>query len=286
MEGRIETSSSRKCFTLLQHVGLDTAEERCLLDQRIAFETNCLVSRMIITFFNVWLYNCIMNRPFVFINVAMTADGKIDTFQRKGAAISSLRDKERVDKLRAGADAVMVGGRTLLDEDPKLTVKSEVLRAERVRRGRPPNPVKVGVVSQANIKENSQFLTTGPAAIVIFTTRRTSKRQLSLLKARNVDVYVDDAQQVNLERALATLKDLGIERLMVEGGGTLNFELMRLGLVDEVTAYVAPVIFGGESAPTLAAGSGLQRSEAISLHLIDAEKWEDGGVLLKYQFER
>jgi riboflavin-specific deaminase-like protein len=146
--------------------------------------------------------------------------------------------------------------------------------------------VKVGVVSQANIKENSQFLTTGPAAIVIFTTRRTSKRQLSLLKARNVDVYVDDAQQVNLERALATLKDLGIERLMVEGGGTLNFELMRLGLVDEVTAYVAPVIFGGESAPTLAAGSGLQRSEAISLHLIDAEKWEDGGVLLKYQFER
>ncbi len=60
-----------------------------------------------------------MNCPFVFINVAMTADGKIDTFQRKGAAISSARDKERVDRLRADADAVMVGGRTLLDEDPK-----------------------------------------------------------------------------------------------------------------------------------------------------------------------
>jgi 2,5-diamino-6-(ribosylamino)-4(3H)-pyrimidinone 5'-phosphate reductase len=59
-----------------------------------------------------------MNRPFVFINVAMTADGKIDTFRRNGAAISSARDKERVDHLRAGADAIMVGGRTLLDEDP------------------------------------------------------------------------------------------------------------------------------------------------------------------------
>ncbi|HET9588678.1 MAG TPA: dihydrofolate reductase family protein, partial [Anaerolineales bacterium] len=72
-----------------------------------------------------------MDRPFVFINVAMTADGKIDTFERQGAAISSQRDRERVDRLRAESDAVMVGGRTLLGEDPKLTVKSEALRAER-----------------------------------------------------------------------------------------------------------------------------------------------------------
>ena len=262
------------------------AEERCLLDQPIAFETNCLVSRMTITFFNVWLYNCIMNRPFVFINVAMTADGKIDTFQRKGSAISSPRDKERVDQLRAGADAVMVGGRTLLDEDPKLTVKSVDLREERVARGLEPNPMKVGVVTQAHLKADSQFLNTGPANIVIFTTRRTSKRHISVLTSRGVDVYVDDEKQVNLQKALATLKELGIDRLMVEGGSRLNFELLRLGLVDEVTAFVAPMIFGGESAPTMAAGEGLERSEAIPLKLIDIEKWEDGGVLLRYQFVR
>ena len=227
-----------------------------------------------------------MNRPFVFINVAMTADGKIDTFQRKGSAISSQRDKERVDQLRASTDAIMVGGKTLLDEDPKLTVKSEALRAERVARGLPPNPVKVGVVTQAKIRADSQFLNTGPADIVIFTSRRTSKKYLSLLTARHVDVYVDDAEKVNLHNALATLKELGINRLMVEGGSTLNFELMRLGLVDEVTAYVAPMIFGGESAPTMAAGSGLKRSEAILLELIEVEKWDDGGVLLKYHLMR
>ena len=227
-----------------------------------------------------------MDRPFVFINVAMTADGKIDTFQRKGATISSQRDKERVDQLRASADAIMVGGRTLLDEDPKLTVKSEVLRAERVAHKFSPNPVKVGVVTKANIKADSQFLNTGPADIVIFTTRRTSKKYLSLLTSRHVDVYVDDAERVDLQSALATLKELGINRLMVEGGSTLNFELMRLGLVDEVMVFVAPMVFGGESAPTLAAGSGLERSEAIPLNLIDVEKWDDGGVLLKYQLVR
>jgi 2,5-diamino-6-(ribosylamino)-4(3H)-pyrimidinone 5'-phosphate reductase len=224
-----------------------------------------------------------MNRPFVFLNVAMTADGKIDTFQREGAAISSARDKERVDQLRASADAVMVGGRTLLDEDPKLTVKSEELRAERVLSGLSPHPIKVGVVTEAKIKPDSQFLNAGPAEIVIFTTRRTSKRYLSLLTSRRVDVYVEDGEKVNLQRALATLNDLGIQRLMVEGGSTLNFELLRLGLVDELTAYIAPMIFGGASAPTLAAGAGLERGAAIPLKLIEVEQWEEGGVLLKYQ---
>ena len=231
-------------------------------------------------------YNCIMNRPFVFINIAMTADGKIDTFERKGAAISSQRDKERVDRLRAEADAVMVGGRTLLTEDPKLTVKSQALREARLARGLSPNPIKVGVVTQANINADSQFLTAGPADVVIFTTRRTSKKYLSILTARRVDVYVDDAEQVNLEKALVTLKDLGIQRLMVEGGARLNFELFRHRLVDEVIAYIAPMIFGGQSAPTLAAGSGLKRSEAIPLELINVEKWDDGGVLLKYHLKR
>lgn len=227
-----------------------------------------------------------MNRPFVFINAAMTFDGKIDTFQRRGSAISSRRDKERVDRLRAESDAVLVGGKTLLDEDPRLTVKSESLRAERVARGLLPNPIKVGVVSEANLQPDSQFLNSGPANIVIFTTRRTSKEQISLLTSRGVDVYVDDSDRVNLSKALQTLKQIGVERLMVEGGATLNFELLQLGLVDEVTAYLAPLIFGGANAPTLAAGPGLERSAAIPLKLVDAETWEEGGVLLTYHLEK
>lgn len=226
-----------------------------------------------------------MEKPYVHINVAMTADGKIDTFERHGAAISSKRDKERVDRLRAAADAVMVGGRTLLDENPKLTVKSAELRAEREGRGLTPNPAKVGIVTTADLGPDSDFLNAGPARIVIFTTQRTSKVQLQFLRARGVVVYLHDTKRVDLPAALSTLKETGINRLMVEGGATLNFELLRLGLVDELTAYVAPLVFGGESAPTMAAGPGLVRSAAIPLRLVNVEGWEDGGVLLHYKFQ-
>lgn len=227
-----------------------------------------------------------MDRPFVFINVAMTADGKIDTFQRKGSAISSPRDKERVDRLRAESDAVMVGGRTLLDEDPKLTVKSEALWEERVRRGLTPNPVKVGVVSEAKFDPHSKFLHEGGGRVVIFTTPRTSNEQLEFIRSQNAQVFVHAGERVDLRAMMQTLHELGVRRLMVEGGATLNFELIRLGLADELSAYVAPMIFGGETAPTLAAGSGLERSAAVRLQLVHSESWEDGGVLLKYKISQ
>jgi 2,5-diamino-6-(ribosylamino)-4(3H)-pyrimidinone 5'-phosphate reductase len=140
-------------------------------------------------------------------------------------------------------------------------------------------------VTEAAIQPDSQFLTAGPANIVIFTTRRTSKHHVTLLQSLGVEVYQEDADRVNLPKAFATLKQIGVERLMVEGGATLNFELLRLRLVDEVTAYVAPMIFGGATSPTMAAGPGLERSEAIPLKLVAAEAWEDGGVILRYILE-
>jgi len=224
-----------------------------------------------------------MNRPHTFINVAMTTDGKIDTFERKGAAISSARDKARVDELRAAADGILVGGRTLLEEQPKLTVKSEALRESRVQCGLAPNPIKVGVATVADIQLESDFIKAGPARVVIFTTNQTSREQLARLKTSGVEVYVHTEPRVNLALMMQTLKKIGVDHLMVEGGGTMNFELMRLGLVDELMIYVAPMIFGGANAPTLADGLGLTRSDAIALKLINVETHEDGGFLLHYK---
>jgi 2,5-diamino-6-(ribosylamino)-4(3H)-pyrimidinone 5'-phosphate reductase len=224
----------------------------------------------------------IVDRPFVRMNAAVTADGKIDTFERRGAAISSPRDKERVDRLRADSDAVLIGGRTLHGEDPKLTIKSGELRAEREALGLPPNPAKVAVASRLELKPDCNFLTAGPARILLFTTSQTSESQLVLIRSRGAELFVLGGERVDIVETLRILKENHINNLMVEGGATLNFELLNLRLVDELTLYIAPMVFGGETAPTLAAGFGLVRNAAIPLKLMKSEEWEDGGVLLHY----
>jgi 2,5-diamino-6-(ribosylamino)-4(3H)-pyrimidinone 5'-phosphate reductase len=228
-------------------------------------------------------------RPFVFINTAVTADGKIDTVERKGAAISSATDKERVDRLRAESDAVMVGGRTLLQEDPRLTVKSPALRGWRLERGLPENPMKVGIVSLVGkpddgpmIESDGKFLNAGPAPVVVFTTGATASEQIARLRSKGAEVIVMEGERVDLTEALGRLYALGVRRLMVEGGGTLNAELLRAGLVDEVHLYIAPLIFGGANAPTLADGTGLSREAAINLDLLSVDPTEEGGIIVRY----
>lgn len=226
-----------------------------------------------------------MNYPFTFINVAMTADGKIDTRERRGAMISSPLDKQRVDKLRASADAIMVGGHTVLGDDPKLTVRSQSLQNERIKKGLLPHPTKVAIVTNATIRPDAQFLTAGPSRIIIFTTHKTAQKQLDVLKKLGVEIFVHDGTQVDLQKALQTLYGLGIKRLLVEGGATLNFELIRQDLVDEIYTFIAPLIFGGKDAPTLAAGAGLERENAIHVKLLNVEKFADG-ILARYQVEK
>ena len=227
-----------------------------------------------------------MQRPHVHINVAATVDGKIDTFQRRGAAISSRRDKERVDRLRADSDAVMIGGRTLHDEAPKLTVRSEALRAERKALGLPENPAKVAVASRLALQPESEFLTAGPARILLFTTAQTPADEIARLRSAGAEVFVQTGSRVDLSQVLGALKENAIERLMVEGGSTLNFEMLNLGFADELTIFIAPVVFGGESAPTLAGGFGLSDSAAVPLQVVGVEQWDDGGVLLHYRVLR
>ncbi len=88
-------------------------------------------------------------RPFVFINAAMSADGKIATAERKQTRISGTLDLDRVDELRAASDAVMVGIGTVLSDNPSLTVKSEQRRDKRRAQGLPENSVRIVVDSAA-----------------------------------------------------------------------------------------------------------------------------------------
>jgi 2,5-diamino-6-(ribosylamino)-4(3H)-pyrimidinone 5'-phosphate reductase len=248
----------------------------------------------------------LMNRPNILVNVAMTADGKIDTTARKGEAISSSADKARVDRLRASVDAVLVGGRTLMNEDPKLTVKSAELRAERLRKGWPENPAKVGIVSEITLATHfisssggtlrsesgatypplKQFLTSGPAQIHLFTTRCNEPEILSHFERAGAIVHVTGGDRVDLIAVFQSLYETGIRSVLVEGGGTLIAELFRLDLVDELSVYIAPMIFGGASSPTLADGSGFLTEQVPHLLLKTVEKLDDqNGILVHYNVE-
>jgi len=221
------------------------------------------------------------------VNVAMSVDGKLDSVARKGMTISSTADKARVDRLRSSMDAVLVGGRTLLDEDPKLTVKSLALRSERLAAGLEENPVKVGVVGVADLQPEGNFMTAGPARRLIYTTRRTPMGQVIRLEKAGVKVFIMGDERVDCSAMLESLYDLGIRKLMVEGGGSMIAEFFRLDLVDELMLYIAPRIFGGFSAPTLADGPGFLPEQMPVLHLEAADEFDDdGGVFIHYLVER
>jgi 2,5-diamino-6-hydroxy-4-(5-phosphoribosylamino)pyrimidine 1'-reductase len=226
-------------------------------------------------------------KPYAIINAAMSLDGKIDTFERRGAGISSVEDKRRVLELRASVDAVLVGGNTLNSENPKLTVKLPELAQQRLAAGLPENPAKVGIVTRAELNPNGDFIQAGPAQRIVFSTPKTEAAQLAMLKAAGVEVFIHNAQRVDLGLALQTLKKLGVNRIMVEGGGTLIAEFLRLGLADELQLYVAPKLFGGANAPSLVAGDGWNASEAKTLALVEARVLDSaGGLLLRYHLQK
>ena len=232
-----------------------------------------------------------IRRPYVLINVAASADGKIDTVARRGAPISSDHDRARVDELRASVDGVMVGGRTLLDEDPRLTVKSAELRAARVARGLPEQPAKIGIVSRPGLlRRDSRFLSAGSARVILFAPLMDEADDaggdVAALRAAGAEVVRLGTPRVDLAATMGALHELGIGRVLVEGGGSLNFELLRLGLVDELQVFVAPLIFGGATAPTLADGAGLTRELALRLSPPEVTSAPDGGVLLRYKVEQ
>jgi 2,5-diamino-6-(ribosylamino)-4(3H)-pyrimidinone 5'-phosphate reductase len=227
-----------------------------------------------------------LKRPRILVNVAMSADGKLDTAARQGATLSSTADKVRVDRLRAGVDAVLVGGKTLLAEDPRLTVRSQALRSERLALGLPENPAKAGVVSEIgpqDLPAQGEFLSAGPAQVFLFTTRRTPADVIARLEETGASVTVAGEHSVDLKTVLETLSAAGVRTLLVEGGGTLLAEFFRLDLVDELSVYVAARIFGGASAPTLADGPGFSEESAPRLTLKSLERFdEQGGVLFHY----
>jgi len=227
--------------------------------------------------------NCDNMHPFVFINAAMSADGKISTHLRKQVRISGDLDFHRVDRLRCETDAIMVGIGTILSDDPSLTVKSEEFRRMRLDSGRDENPVRVVIDSLAKTPPNADILRKGAGRRIILVTESATSERVDALSTSGAEVVVADGQdgeRVDLAAALKHLHGTGIRRLMVEGGATLNWSLIEKGLVDEIYVYIGSLVLGGSVAPTLVDGAGFSnRDDAPLLDLMSIERVDDGFVV-------
>ncbi|AGB50360.1 2,5-diamino-6-hydroxy-4-(5-phosphoribosylamino)pyrimidine 1'-reductase [Methanomethylovorans hollandica DSM 15978] len=222
-----------------------------------------------------------MDRPFIFINSAMSADGKISTWQRKQVRISGAIDFDRVDRLRCGSDAIMVGIGTVLADDPSLTVKSVQRKIERKEKGFDENPVRVIIDSQARTPIDADIFKKGEGRRIVVVSSSAPSENVKALR-RKAMVIIAGESRVDLPDAMEQLYLLGINRLMVEGGATLNWAMLSSGLVDEIYTFVGNVIIGGQVAPTLVDGEGFKDTSTLPLELISAEKIEQG-ILLKWK---
>ncbi|MXR42157.1 2,5-diamino-6-(ribosylamino)-4(3H)-pyrimidinone 5'-phosphate reductase [Halobaculum sp. WSA2] len=219
---------------------------------------------------------------YVHVNAAVSVDGKLSSRRREQVRISGADDFDRVDRIRAAADAVLVGVGTVLADDPHLTLDEEDRRVQRLRDGRSGNPTRVVVDSRARTPTDARVLD-DEATTYLLVSDEADRDRLADLRDAGAEVIVagGDDGRVDLRTALDALEREGIERVMVEGGGEVIASLFDEDLVDELTLYVGSLVIGGRDAPTLADGEGFVE-DFPRLDLVDVARVDDG-VLLSYE---
>jgi riboflavin-specific deaminase-like protein len=201
----------------------------------------------------------------VFLNVAVTADGKIATANRAVHSFGSARDREHLYELRATADAVMCGARTVETSDATLGNGGEKYRRRRLRNGLAEYPLRVVVSGSGSIDPGARIFQRHFSPLIVLATRCVSAERWRRLRTLADEVKLAGDTEVDWRAVLRWLrKKWKVERLLCEGGGALNDALFRAGLVDEVHMTFCPKIFGGRQAPTLADGLGQAKLAAAA----------------------
>ena len=215
--------------------------------------------------------------PFVFLNMAMTADGKIATTNRTVSSFGSKRDLEHLYELRTTADAIMAGARTLNLNKILLGPGGERFKKIRFENGLGEYSLRVIVSGSGTINPNAAIFQKRFSPIILLTTKRASHAMLNRLRALADDVLVCGKTDINFNQALHWLSEKWhVKRLLCEGGGELNSALFRAGLVDELNLTICPKVFGGRSAPTIAEGEGVRRlADAAELELKSMQRVGD-----------
>lgn len=186
-------------------------------------------------------------RPHVLLSCAVSLDGYIDDSSDTRLLLSNDEDFDRVDEVRAGVDAMLVGAGTIRADNPRLLVRSEERRRDRTARGLPETPLKATLTVTGDLAPQSHFFQLGEVGKVVYSSSPGVDRVRSRLAG--LATVVDIGEPPDLRAALADLAGRGVERLLVEGGSSVLTQFLSEDLADELHLAVGPVFVGDPTAP-------------------------------------
>ena len=202
-------------------------------------------------------------RPFIHVNCAMSADGKLAGDDRTQVRISSDEDKTRVKGLRKQYDSIMVGVGTILADDPHLTLKD---------RDYDTNPIRIVLDPHGRTPADAQVLNDrAPTVMVTLETCDVTWECEEIIRA--------GTSTIDLEKLMSELVKMNIENIMVEGGGKTIASLFKAHMVDRYTVFVGGLVIGGKDAPTPCDGDGWVAEGGIKLILEDCQTLGNGALL-------
>jgi riboflavin-specific deaminase-like protein len=218
------------------------------------------------------------DRPYTLLSCSVSIDGYI----ANGASrllLSNDADFDRVDAVRASCDAILVGATTVRNDNPRLLVRSPARRDERTARGLAPSPMKVTVTCRAELDARAEFFTTGETEKLVYCAK--SRVRDARARLGPVATVVDGGHTVEMCSLSNDLAERGVERLMVEGGGTVHTQFLTADLVDELQLVVAPVFVGDSQAPRFVRDGCFPWNSARRATLAEVRQIGDV-VLLRY----
>ena len=193
------------------------------------------------------------DRPYTLLSCGMSLDGYLDTAAADRLVLSNAADLDRVDGVRAGSDAILVGAATVRNDNPRLLIRGAGRRDDRIAHGMEPDPIKVTVTNSCQLDPTANFFVMGQAPKLVYCPSEAVVRARGRLGS--VATVIDAGESVDMCRVSVDLYERGVRRLMVEGGGRVLTQFLTAGLADELQLVVAP-FFVGDSAARRLVGDG------------------------------
>jgi 5-amino-6-(5-phosphoribosylamino)uracil reductase len=219
------------------------------------------------------------DRPYTLLSCSMSIDGFIDGASESRLLLSNELDFDRVDDVRAGVDAILVGATTVRNDNPRLLVRDPERRRERIARGLSPSPVKVTLTQRGRLDPSYRFFADDGSSKLVYADTRVADHVRGRLG--EVSEVVDAGDPVRIEQLVEDLHARGVGRLMVEGGAAVHTQFLADDLVDELQLVVAPFFVGDPAARRFVDEAHFPWHPGRRARLAEARQLDDV-VLLRY----